>query len=120
MPGLVRNGHIYLAMPPLFRIDAGRETYWALDEEDRDRILGDLPKNVKPDISRFKGLGEMPAEDLKETTLDPFRRRAQRVVIEGELQTDQLLQELMGKDAAPRYRYIMERAPHIEAETLDL
>ncbi|MFK7998042.1 MAG: type IIA DNA topoisomerase subunit B [Polyangiales bacterium] len=120
MPGLVRNGHIYLAMPPLFRIDAGRETYWALDDEDRDRILADLPKNVKPDISRFKGLGEMPAEDLKETTLDPSRRRAQRVVIEGELQTDQLLQELMGKDAAPRYRYIMERAPHIEAETLDL
>ncbi|MEM6958226.1 MAG: DNA topoisomerase IV subunit B, partial [Myxococcota bacterium] len=96
MPGLIRNGHIYLAMPPLFRIDVGKDTHWALDEADRDRILASLAKNARPDISRFKGLGEMPAEDLRETTLDPRRRRAQRVIIEGELETDQLLQELMG------------------------
>ncbi len=120
MPGLVRGGHVYLAMPPLYRIDAGKETHWALDEADRDRVLESLPKNVKPDISRFKGLGEMPPEDLKVTTLDPRRRRAQRVTIEGELETDQLMQELMGKDTGPRYRFIMDHAPHVDAEALDL
>jgi DNA gyrase subunit B len=52
---------VFLAQPPLFRIDAGKETFWALDEKQRDTILKVLPRNVKPDISRFKGLGEMPA-----------------------------------------------------------
>ena len=120
MPGLLRHGHVYLAMPPLYRIDAGKETYWALDDADRDRVLASLPKNVKPDISRFKGLGEMPAEDLKMTTLDPHRRRALRVVIDGELETDQLMSELMGKDTASRYRFIMEHAPRASAEELDV
>lgn len=120
MPSLIRNGHIYLAMPPLYRIDAGKETHWALDDEDRDRILGALPKNVKPDISRFKGLGEMPPDDLKKTTLDPHHRRALRVVIDGELETDQLMSDLMGRDAAPRYQFIMEHAPHAQAEDLDV
>ncbi|MEM9067488.1 MAG: DNA topoisomerase IV subunit B [Myxococcota bacterium] len=120
MPGLIRNGHVYLAMPPLYRIDAGKETHWALDDADRDRILGSLAKNLKPDISRFKGLGEMPAEDLKSTTLDPHRRRALRVVIDGELETDQLMSDLMGKDASPRYRFIMEHAPRASADELDL
>ncbi len=120
MPSLIRNGHIYLAMPPLYRIDAGKQTLWALDDEDRDRVLKGLPKNVKPDISRFKGLGEMPPEDLKRTTLDPHHRRALRVVIDGELETDQLMSDLMGRDAAPRYQFIMEHAANAKAEELDL
>lgn len=120
MPALVRGGHIYLAMPPLFRVDAAKETYWALDERDRDRILASLPKNVKADISRFKGLGEMPAEDLKATTLDPRRRRALRVVIDDELGTDATMNDLMGKDAQPRYQFIMEHAGTAAADELDL
>ncbi len=120
MPALVRGGHVYLAMPPLFRVDAAKETYWALDERDRDRILASLPKNVKADISRFKGLGEMPAEDLKATTLDPRRRRALRVVIDDELGTDATMNDLMGKDAQPRYQFIMEHAGTASAEELDL
>ncbi|HZF56255.1 MAG TPA: DNA topoisomerase IV subunit B [Polyangiaceae bacterium] len=116
LPGLVRGGHIYIAQPPLFRIDAGKETYWALDEQERDRILTSLPKTVKPDISRFKGLGEMPAEDLKATTLDARRRRALRVVIEGELETDRILNELMGKDPQARFRFITERAQNAEID----
>lgn len=120
MPALVRGGHIYLAMPPLFRVDAAKETYWALDERDRDRILASLPKNVKADISRFKGLGEMPAEDLKATTLDPRRRRALRVVIDDELGTDATMNDLMGKDAQPRYQFIMEHARTAAADELDL
>jgi len=116
LPGLVRGGHIYIAQPPLFRIDAGKETYWALDDQERDRILAALPKTVKPDISRFKGLGEMPAEDLKATTLDIRRRRALRVIIEGELETDRILNELMGKDAQARFRFITERAQNAEID----
>src|SRR5205823_4048014 len=71
LPGLVKGGHVYLAQPPLYRIDAAKDTHWALDDAERDRILAKLPKNVKPEISRFKGLGEMTAEELKATTLDP-------------------------------------------------
>src|SRR3954466_5010256 len=82
LPGLLRGGHVYLAQPPLFRIDAGKETHWALDEREREKILAALPKNVKAEISRFKGLGEMPAEDLKQTTLDPKRRSALRVIVD--------------------------------------
>jgi DNA gyrase subunit B len=71
-------------------------------------------------VSRFKGLGEMDAADLKITTLDPKRRRALRVTIEGELETDRILNELMGKDPAPRFRFIMERARGVQADDLDL
>ncbi len=120
LPGLLKNGHIYLAQPPLYRIDAAKETYWALDDDERDRILASLPKNVKPEISRFKGLGEMTADELKGTTLDPRRRRALRVVIDGELETDRILNELMGKDPSARFRFIMEHAPQASAEELDV
>ena len=120
LPELIREGHIFLALPPLFRIDAGKDTHWALDEDDRDRILAELPGNVKPKISRFKGLGEMNPDELKETTLDKKRRRALRVVIDEELLTDQTINDLMGKDAAPRYELIMEHAPKAEAEALDV
>ena len=120
LPQLVKQGHVYLAQPPLFRIDAGKETHWALDEKERDAVLAKLPKNVKPEISRFKGLGEMPAEQLKTTTLDPKRRHALRVLVKDELATDQVLNELMGKDAQARFRFIMERSKDAEAEALDV
>ncbi len=75
---------------------------------------------MKPEISRFKGLGEMTADELWETTLDPRRRRALRVRIEGELETDRILNELMGKDPQARFHFIMEHAPKANAEELDL
>ncbi len=118
MPELIRSGHVYLAQPPLFRVDAGKETYWALDESERDEILAKLPKNVKPEISRFKGLGEMPAEDLKRTTLDRKRRRALRVALDEGTATT--IRTLMGRDASERFRFIMERSTEASAETLDV
>ena len=84
------------------------------------RILGTLPKNVKPVIQRFKGLGEMNADQLKVTTLDPKKRRALRVVIDEELETDRVLNELMGRDASQRFRFIMERAAKADSEALDV
>lgn len=120
LPELIRDGHVYLAQPPLYRIDAAKETYWALDDADRDRILASLPANVKPKISRFKGLGEMNAEELKQTTLDPKRRRALRVKIDGDIETDQVVAELMGKDPTPRFEFIMQHAPRASADELDV
>ncbi|MEY4578377.1 MAG: gyrase subunit, partial [Pseudomonadota bacterium] len=120
LPGLLRNGNIYLAQPPLYRIDAGKLTYWALDDAERDRIKEQLPKNVKPDISRFKGLGEMSPDELKETTLDPKRRRVLRVLIDNELSADRVMNELMGRDPAARYHFIMDRAKEADADDLDV
>ena len=120
LPGLIRGGNIFLAQPPLYRIDAGKDTHWALDDRERDKILGELPKNVKPKIGRFKGLGEMNPEQLKITTLDPKKRRALRVTIDEELGTDRILNELMGKDPSARYRFIMEHAPKADVEALDV
>ncbi len=110
LPGLLKNGNVYLAQPPLYRVDHAKETWFCLDDKERDKILGTLPKNAKPEISRFKGLGEMMPEQLKATTLDPKRRRALRVVIDNELETDRILNDLMGKDAQARFRFIMDRA----------
>jgi DNA gyrase subunit B len=120
LPGLIRGGHVFLAQPPLFKISAGKETYWALDEAERTRIEKDLPKNVKPSVTRFKGLGEMNADQLKNTTLDPKKRRPLRVMIDEELETDRVLNDLMGKDPSARFRFIMEHAPKADAATLDL
>jgi DNA gyrase/topoisomerase IV subunit B len=118
LPKLVEGGFVYLAQPPLYRIDAAKETYWALDEKERDAILAKLPKNVKPEIMRFKGLGEMMPEQLKQTTLDPRRRRALKVTVPSALEAERVLSELMGKDAAARYRFITERAR--EADEIDV
>jgi DNA gyrase subunit B len=120
LPGLIRKGHVYLALPPLYRIDAAKQTYWALDEAEKEKVLAGLPKNVKPDISRFKGLGEMSAEELKSTTLDPEKRRLMRVIIDEEVGTDQVINDLMGKDASARFRFIMERASDADAAALDV
>jgi DNA gyrase subunit B len=120
LPELLRTGHVYVCLPPLYRIDAGKQTLWALDDAEKDRMLAELPKNVKPDISRFKGLGEMAAEELKQTTLDPRRRRVLRVKIESEVEADRVVNELMGKDPAPRYQFIMDSASKAAVEDLDV
>ncbi len=120
LPGLVRAGHVFLAQPPLYRLDIGKQVHWALDDEERDRIIADAPGNAKVEISRFKGLGEMTADELRETTLDKTRRRALRVTVDGELEADRVFSELMGKDPSARFEFIMERAPQAEALELDV
>ncbi len=107
---LIDQGHVFLAQPPLFRIDAGKKSWWAKDEKERDRILARLPPRTRPEISRFKGLGEMMPKTLYETTLDPRSRRLLRVTIPdgAHLETEQVVGDLMGKDPAPRFREITE------------
>jgi DNA gyrase subunit B/topoisomerase-4 subunit B len=112
LPGLFADGRIYLACPPLYKVSHGKETHWAPDDAARDRILAKLPKNAKPNITRFKGLGEMPANLLYETTLDPSRRRLLRVVVPDEDRpyTESTVADLMGKDPEPRFKFIMAEA----------
>ncbi|NVB36208.1 type IIA DNA topoisomerase subunit B [Pseudenhygromyxa sp. WMMC2535] len=117
MPELIRTGHVYLAQPPLFRVDVGKETHWAADDAHLQRILAGI-KRGKPEIQRFKGLGEMMPKTLRDTTLDPKKRQLIRVGIEDELATDRTIHDLMGKDASMRYQFIMERAS--EADELDI
>ncbi|MCC7204560.1 MAG: type IIA DNA topoisomerase subunit B [Phycisphaeraceae bacterium] len=118
MPDLIREGHVFLAQPPLYRIDLGKQTFWALDDPDRDRILKQNPGRAKPEITRFKGLGEMMPKVLWETTLNPKTRRLLRVEIDDALTTDKVISELMGKDPSARFRFIMDRAE--EASELDV
>jgi DNA gyrase subunit B len=119
LPQLIANGRVYLAQPPLYRVDIGKETFWALDDGHRDAIL--KQKNgarATPEITRFKGLGEMMPKVLWETTLNPRTRRLLRVEIADQIVTDRVINELMGKDASARFRFIMERAD--EADELDV
>jgi DNA gyrase subunit B/topoisomerase-4 subunit B len=116
MPKLIDGGWLYIAQPPLFRIDVGQQTWWARDEADRARIIKRLPPRANPEITRFKGLGEMSAKMLYDTTLDPKKRRLLQVTIpDGErVSTEQTISDLMGRDAAPRFREIMENANEVE------
>ena len=117
---LVERGYVYLAMPPLYRINVGKQTHWALDDADRARILASLPARARPEITRFKGLGEMPPRTLFETTLDPETRRLVQVTLEDPIETHNVVSDLMGKDPIHRYRFIMERAPEVDGEALDV
>ncbi|MEZ5933530.1 MAG: DNA topoisomerase IV subunit B [Alphaproteobacteria bacterium] len=112
MPKLIDNGHLYLAQPPLFRVSAGADVHYAKDEADRDRIIAKHFKNRKVEIGRFKGLGEMSAKQLKETTMDPKTRVLEQVRIDPE--TGQLVSELveglMGRKPESRLAFIQNNA----------
>ena len=118
MPELIRSGRVFLAQPPLYRIDIGQETFWAQSDPDRDRIVQKHGTRAKAEITRFKGLGEMMPKTLWQTTLDPKSRRLLRVDIADALQTERVISELMGRDPSARFRFIMDRAQ--DAEELDV
>ncbi len=122
LPQLIATGKVFLAQPPLYRIDIGKETHWALDDAQKDAILKHHSKNGHgrgtPEITRFKGLGEMMPKVLWETTLNPRTRRLLRVEVTDQIVTDRVINELMGKDSSARFRFIMERAD--EAQELDV
>lgn len=103
---LVEAGHIYIAMPPLFRVDQGKEVYYALDEAEKqgilDRISAEAPKDKKPKVNviRFKGLGEMNPMQLRETTMDPDTRRLMQLTLKTNDKADEMLDMLLGKKRA--------------------
>ena len=121
LPKLVAHGKVFLAQPPLYRVDIGKDTYWALDDAHRDEIISTTEvktKRTTPEITRFKGLGEMMPKVLWQTTLNPSTRRLLRVEISDQIVTDRVINDLMGKDASARFRFIMDRAE--DAEELDV
>ena len=119
MSELITGGYVYLGMPPLYRIDHKGKTHWAWSDTEKDQLIAELPGKVREDaVTRFKGLGEMSPAQLKETAMNPRTRQLQRVHIVDELETDQVVNDLMGKDASARYRFVMERA--LEVEDLDV
>ncbi len=115
LPQLIKEKRVYVGLPPLYRINVGKETHWASDDADKSRILKSLKSNAKYDITRFKGLGEMMPKVLWSTTLNPKTRRLIRVETHDALGTDKVVNQLMGKDASARFDFIMERAEDAEA-----
>ncbi|MBL8573999.1 MAG: DNA topoisomerase IV subunit B [Hyphomicrobiaceae bacterium] len=122
MPDLIRNDHLFLAVPPLFRLTHGGKTVYARDEAHRDRLLATTFKNKKPELGRFKGLGEMMPNQLKETTMDPKSRTLLRVrVIEGDDPTTRdTVERLMGNKPEARFQFITERAVFASEMDLDI
>ena len=111
MPSLIRKGRLFMAMPPLYRISHGSTTSYARDDAHKDELMGTLFKGKKPDIGRFKGLGEMMPAQLKETTMDPKTRTLARVTLpRDEEGVVELVETLMGRKAELRYRFIQENA----------
>jgi topoisomerase-4 subunit B len=115
LPQLVREGHLYLAQPPLYRLTQGAKSVYAMDDADRER-KAKLFKNGKVEVSRFKGLGEMPPSALKETTMDPARRTLLKVVAapDDRAATNTLVESLMGRRPELRFQFIQEHARDVE------
>ena len=116
MRPLLEHGHVYLAQPPLYVIKAGtNERFYAMDVEERDQIIGNLKRKKEPEVTRFKGLGEMNASELEETTMNPENRRLIRVEFDGErdLQVEMMFSRLMGDKVEPRREFIERHAKEV-------
>lgn len=110
LPELIRRGYVYIAQPPLYRIDVAKTVHWAGSEDDKNRIVSEAPTRAKPTISRFKGLGEMFPQQLRETTLNPATRQLLKVEVQEELHTDRTFHDLMGKRTDARYEFLVANA----------
>jgi topoisomerase-4 subunit B len=123
MPRLIHEGHLYLAVPPLYRLTHGAKTVYARDEKHRDNLLKkEFHANAKVDIGRFKGLGEMMPAQLKETTMDPSKRTMLRVVLlaDDRSGTADSVERLMGTKAELRFAFISEKAEFANEALLDV
>ncbi len=122
MPRLIERGHLYLACPPLFRVQQGTKSFYARDEKHRDEIIASLGSRGKVEVTRFKGLGEMPMQQLKETTMDKSKRNLLKVVVENDERADtsDSVERLMGNKPEARFAFIQENAAFASKEMLDI
>ncbi|MDB5373982.1 MAG: topoisomerase subunit, partial [Belnapia sp.] len=123
LPELVRQGRVHLAQPPLYRLQHGGKSIYAKDDADRERILKkEFKPSQKVEVSRFKGLGEMPPAALKETTMDPKRRTLLKVVLppEERVRTAELMEALMGRRPELRFKFIQENAAKLDVAEVDV
>ena len=115
LPELIADGCVYIAKPPLYKIQVGKTVHWADDDAEKARILARQNGHAaKAQVQRFKGLGEMNPHTLKETTLDPRTRTLLQVSIADAERTEKAIQTLMGRDVQPRFHFIMDRAPKVD------
>jgi topoisomerase IV subunit B len=123
MPELVRRGHLYLAQPPLYRLTAGKESAYARDDAHRAELEEGQFKGKKVEVARFKGLGEMNPQQLRETTMAPATRGLLRITLppeyEGRAAVKDLVDRLMGRDPAQRFMFIQNRAGDVDPELID-
>jgi topoisomerase-4 subunit B len=122
MPRLIERGHLFLACPPLFRVQQGTKSFYARDEKHRDEIIASLGSRGKIEVTRFKGLGEMPMQQLKETTMDQSKRNLLKVVVENDERADtsDSVERLMGNKPEARFNFIQENAAFASQEMLDI
>ena len=113
LPKIIEEGHLFIAQPPLYRIDAGKKIFYALSDEEKDEIIEGL-NGTAHEIGRFKGLGEMPASDLKETTMSKKSRSLIRVTLDSAERASKTVNQLMGKNAESRFKFIKERAVFVQ------
>ena len=123
MPELVRRGHLFLAQPPLYRLTAGAKTLYARDDAHRAELEASEFKGKKVEVSRFKGLGEMNPNQLKETTMDPGSRSMIKITLPSQYEDRQpvkdLVERLMGRDPAPRFEFIQNSAAAVDDDAID-
>ena len=113
LPKIIEEGHLFIAQPPLYRIDAGKKIFYALSDEEKDKIIEGL-NGTAHEIGRFKGLGEMPASDLKKTTMSKKSRSLIRVTLDSAERVSKTVNQLMGKNAESRFKFIKERAVFVQ------
>ena len=111
---IVEAGHVYAAQPPLYRITHGKTRKCVLDDKERDEYLATLSPNTKYEITRMKGLGEMDAEELSETTMDIHKRVLRQITVDDMVQADQVFSQLMGEEVEPRRDFIETNAKFAE------
>ena len=123
MPDIVKNGHLYLAQPPLYRLTAGAQSAYARDDAHRAQLEKTVFRNKKVEVGRFKGLGEMNAGQLRETTMAPATRSLIRITLPAEHEqrhaTKELVDRLMGRNPEHRFNFIQNRAGELDPELID-
>ena len=116
---IIEQGHVYAALPPLYRISKGKEIFYAYTEEERVKYLEEHP-GTGYEIQRYKGLGEMDAVQLKETTMDPNGRTLMQITLESTMEADELFTILMGEEVEPRRNFIEENSKMVDKASLDI